>query len=193
MSNQVSCSNCGCKSLYGGSNPYACGNCGCRESSTHVVTDLSNIAAKVAGVEPSFLAENPRLASNSHLALRKSRKKKTYKPKKKTSKPKKNSLKKKRTSRPKERVLFDPDQVSVDIEEDMLRPLVEYSCRMELSLSVDFEGQVPKDRLIKKLKSEMMASIKAAVNIVSRDFSLETTGVKVQPIKLECAVNSDRL
>lgn len=189
MPNQVSCSctNCGCKTSYDGSaDTYSCGNCGNCGSNPLTLTSLSSIAARVASVGSDFSYQE-----DVRVALRKNRskKKKTSKKKKPTSKKKKTS-KKRRVSEPEEK-LFDPDQYSVDIEENMLRPKVEYSCRMEFSISVDFEGQVPKERLVKKLKSEMVAAMKAGVNIVSRDFSLENTGVKVQPIKVECAVNSD--
>lgn len=71
----------------------------------------------------------------------------------------------------------------------MLRPVTEYSCRMDLSISADFEGKIPKDRLVKKLKAEMTAAVKAAMSIVARDFGLESTGVNVKPVRVECAMN----
>lgn len=74
-------------------------------------------------------------------------------------------------------------------DDDMLRPTTEYSCRLELSVSADFEGRVPKDRLVKKLKAEMTAAVRAAMGIVARDFGLESTGVQVQPVRVEVAMN----
>jgi len=74
-------------------------------------------------------------------------------------------------------------------DDDMLRPTTEYSCRLEFSVSADFEGQVPKDRLVRKLKAEMTASVRAAMGIVARDFGLESTGVQVQPVRVEVAMN----
>lgn len=74
-------------------------------------------------------------------------------------------------------------------EADMTAPVTEYSCQIELSMSADFEGQIEKQRLIKKLKAELTASLRAAMGIVARDFGLQSTGVEVRPIRVECAVS----
>ena len=73
--------------------------------------------------------------------------------------------------------------------ENVLRPATEYSCRMEISLSADFEGDVSKKDLIKKLKSEVIASIKLGMEQVAKDLRVQGTGIVVKPLQVECAVN----
>ena len=121
-----------------------------------------------------------RVASHSVEARRRSRSKRGKKPK----------ARGKTRARPKR----DPAETAVrtsqpSFGDDMLRLTTEYSCRMDLSISADFEGQIPKDKLIRKLKAEMTAAVKAAMGIVARDFGLESTGVRVQPVRVECAMN----
>lgn len=123
-----------------------------------------------------------RVASHSVEARRQSRRSK--KPK---AKPKKRIKNKVRSKPAESRVRTRTSQPLLD--DDMLRSTTEYSCRMDLSISADFEGQISKDKLIKKLKAEMTAAIKAAMGIVARDFGLESTGVRVQPVRVDCAMN----
>lgn len=75
------------------------------------------------------------------------------------------------------------------VTEDMLIPSTEYSCQVELSLTADFEGVVPKQKLLKKLRTELVAAIKTGVTVTAREYHLEPTGVHVKPIKIECAIN----
>ena len=73
--------------------------------------------------------------------------------------------------------------------ENILKPATEYSCSMEISLSVDFEGDVAKTSLIKKMKSEIIASLKTGMEQVAKDLGIRGTGAVIQPLKVECAVN----
>jgi len=82
------------------------------------------------------------------------------------------------------------DRSSVSLlEEDMTDPVTEYSCQIELSVSTDFEGRVEKQRLIRKLKAEITASLRAGMEIVARDLGMQSTGVEVRPVRVECAVS----
>lgn len=124
-----------------------------------------------------------RVASHSVEARRRnnSKKKTRGKPKRKTK-----TKSKSRSRKPEVEIQTSQDSI---IEDDMLRSTTEYSCRMDLSISADFEGHIPKDRLIRKLKAEVTASIKAAMSIVARDFGLDSTGINIQPVRVECAMN----
>jgi len=83
-----------------------------------------------------------------------------------------------------------PVDFPVSVEsETMLRPQTEYSCRVEIALTADFEGNVAKKNLIKKLKNEIITAIKTGVEQVSTDMELQATGVVVSPLRVECAVN----
>lgn len=72
---------------------------------------------------------------------------------------------------------------------ETLHPQTEYACKVELSLTADFEGDIAKKDLIKKIKSELIASIKAGMTTVCKDFNLECSSVLVQPLQVEVAVN----
>ncbi len=61
----------------------------------------------------------------------------------------------------------------------------EHICKIELELSVNFKGDVDDKRLISKIKSELTASISAAMNIVARDFDLKPTNLEVKPVRVE--------
>ncbi len=75
------------------------------------------------------------------------------------------------------------------ISESVLSHGTEYSCQMEFALSADFEGNVAKKQLLGKLKSELVAAIKTAMGIVSRDLQVEVQNVLVNPIRMECVAN----
>jgi hypothetical protein len=68
-------------------------------------------------------------------------------------------------------------------------PETEYSCRAEISFSVDFEGNVSKDKLVRAMKREVMAALGSAVTSVSRSFQISASNVLVKPIAFECAIN----
>lgn len=72
---------------------------------------------------------------------------------------------------------------------EVLTPQTEFSCKVDLSLTADFEGDVAKKDLIKKVKAELVNSIKAGMTAVCKDLGMECTNVLVQPIQVECAVN----
>jgi hypothetical protein len=73
--------------------------------------------------------------------------------------------------------------------ESLTSPSTEYSARVELVFSVDFEGQVAKDILIKKLEDEVVAALESSIKITSRDLELRTGRVLVKPLKFSVAIN----
>jgi hypothetical protein len=99
--------------------------------------------------------------------------------KKKKKKPKKTGLKSKKPAR-----VSQPR-----ILESITAPETEYSCRAEISFSVDFEGNVSKDKLTRALKREIMASLGSAVTSVSRSFQISASNVLVKPIAFEIATS----
>lgn len=100
-----------------------------------------------------------RVASVSTMAARKKKPAKVNKPARKVSKPKKNV--------------------------DFVDPTTEYSCQLELSLSVDFEGNVSQKQLLDKLKRELMASIETGIKVTARDMRIQASNVSVRPLKFE--------
>ncbi len=73
--------------------------------------------------------------------------------------------------------------------ENILKSATEYSCHMEISLSSDFEGDVSKGDLIKKVKTEVIAAIKTGMEQVARDLGISGTGIVVKPLKVDCVIN----
>ncbi len=73
--------------------------------------------------------------------------------------------------------------------DDMLRSETEYSCRVELSITASFEGRTDKHKLLKKVKLELLNAIKSGITTVARETNLASTGVSVQPLKMEIDVN----
>lgn len=72
---------------------------------------------------------------------------------------------------------------------DVLAARTEFSVRADISLSVDFEGDVTQQQLVKKLRNEVMAAIKQAVTITANELQAEPSTVMVKPISFEVAVN----
>jgi len=66
----------------------------------------------------------------------------------------------------------------------------EYSVQTEITLSANFEGKVSKPTLIKKLKSEIMASLESAVKITARELRLESTGLTLKPVRIDVGIRS---
>lgn len=77
------------------------------------------------------------------------------------------------------------------IEGDVLEAEVEYACRIELDLTATFEGHAEREKLLKKVKAEIVSAIKSGMTTVARDLNLSQTGVTVRPIRMECAVNDE--
>ncbi len=114
------------------------------------------------------------------------------------SKPKSQAPKSPITSKPKSpkgKQLAPPPEFTTGLAKpipkstNLLQPLTEYSCHAELSISVDFEGDVAKRNLEKKFRQELMAAVKESMNIIAKEFNLTANDVNVQPIKFEIAVN----
>jgi len=66
-----------------------------------------------------------------------------------------------------------------------------YSVQVNISISAEFEGNVSKPTLIKKIKSEVMASLEGAMNIVTRELRVQSNGVTIKPIKFDVKVQKD--
>lgn len=98
---------------------------------------------------------------------------------KKPKKPSKTSLRKK------------PELTIPEIGQNVLSPGVEYSFKVDLSFTVDFEGSgdVSEIRVRNKLKSEIAAAIKGAVLMAANDFQLQASNISVQPARIESALN----
>ena len=91
-------------------------------------------------------------------------------------KKKKNALKKK------------PAKIE-ESDTDMTSEVSEYSCQLELAVSIDFEGNCSKQALKTKLKNEFMSSLKVSAALAARDLGLKLVDVKVKPVKIDCAAN----
>jgi len=70
----------------------------------------------------------------------------------------------------------------------ILKPETEYSVSVELSLTADFEGSAAKNKLLKKLQSELFAAVKEAVAVTANELGLRSTGVMLKPIEVGIAV-----
>ena len=73
-------------------------------------------------------------------------------------------------------------------EKEILHQDPEFACRVEIDLVADFEGEGSKAALLKKLKSEITASLTSAMQITARDLKLELKNITVRPVSLDCAV-----
>ena len=89
-----------------------------------------------------------------------------------------------------------PDPVSesevLELSDDVLDPGVEYSFKVDLSFSVDFEGDVmdvSENRIRRKLKAEILAAMKGASLIAANDFGLRAGNIRVSPITISSAIN----
>lgn len=77
------------------------------------------------------------------------------------------------------------------IERDILQNEIEYACRLELDLTAVFEGRTDQKKLLQLVKSELVSAIKASMTTVARSLNLSQNGVKVSPMRVECAVNDE--
>ena len=77
-------------------------------------------------------------------------------------------------------------------EDEVLRPRTEYSCQIELYLTADFEGQIDKDKLLRKVKNEIVAALKVGLSTVANDLDLQPVGARVKPISITCSMNDVR-
>lgn len=64
----------------------------------------------------------------------------------------------------------------------------EFSCHSELSFSVGYEGVVPRATLMRKLENEVLAALKASINIVGKELDLDLTDLTIVPVRMECTV-----
>ena len=72
---------------------------------------------------------------------------------------------------------------------DFVTPKTEYSAHIDLSITVEFEGDVAKEALEKKIQSELIAAIQNGMTIVADEFDLQSATAHVKPIRMELAVN----
>lgn len=101
------------------------------------------------------------------------------KPKKKGSKKKVSKKPSRRTSRPRKEIHMN----------DMSIPSTEYSVHMDLTLSVEFEGNVEKPVLITKLKQEIVSSIESGITSAARSLDLSANNLRVKPLKVDLVIN----
>lgn len=108
------------------------------------------------------------------------------------AKKKSKKSKKSKVSKPKKvkKVPLDLEPEEEVMTDDMLEPKTEYSCQLQLSITADFEGEVDKNKLLRKLKNETINAIKTSVGITATEYGLDATKITVQPINVECATNS---
>ena len=64
----------------------------------------------------------------------------------------------------------------------------EYSCRLDISLTANFEGDTTKAKVMKKLRSEVVAAIQSGVTLAARDLGIQAANVLVKPLNVECDV-----
>lgn len=85
-----------------------------------------------------------------------------------------------------------PEPEIEEIPENILDPGVEYSFKIDLSLTVDFEGDaidISESRLRRKLKAEILAAMKGAALITANDFGLRASNIKISPVSVGSAMN----
>jgi hypothetical protein len=58
-----------------------------------------------------------------------------------------------------------------------------------IQLILNFEGQAEKQKLLKKLRNELISAIQTGVGITANEFDLGVTGVYVKPISIQCDIN----
>lgn len=79
-----------------------------------------------------------------------------------------------------------------DVSGNILDPGVEYSFKVDMSFSVDFEGdasEIAESRLRKKLKAEILAAMKGAALMTADDFGLRASSITISPISITSAIN----
>lgn len=81
-----------------------------------------------------------------------------------------------------------PKSRSKGADRSALEDQTEYSCRMEIELSADFEGSASKQALIKKFKNEVMAALETSMEICARDLELDATSITIRPLRMDCTV-----
>lgn len=71
---------------------------------------------------------------------------------------------------------------------DGLEDLTEYSSRIYLDLTVDFEGEIAQDLLLKTLKQKIRQSLQSGMQEAANELKLSSVKVKVMPIKVELSI-----
>lgn len=95
-------------------------------------------------------------------------------------------------AKPKKRKSPAPEPEVPEVNSNVLDPGVEYSFKVDLSFSIDFEGdvsEVSSDKLRKKLKAEILAALKGAALMSASDFGLQASNIRINPIVVSAAVN----
>jgi len=75
-------------------------------------------------------------------------------------------------------------------EKIILAPSTEYSCRIEMSISTDLEGDSSKRTVMHKLQGELKAAVETAVKITARDLLLDPKELLISVIAFDCDVNA---
>jgi hypothetical protein len=90
--------------------------------------------------------------------------------------------KKKQIEKPKRKRVSKP-------KADFTTPKTEYSAHIDLSIIIDFEGNVAKEALKKKIQNELISAIQNGMTIVAEEFDLQSTVARVKAVNMELAVN----
>lgn len=101
---------------------------------------------------------------------------------------KKKTTKKTKKSKPKKQEVSQESQEREYPETDMTKPTSEYSCRVDLSFSADFDGSIDKAGLTKAIRQELTNSIKSSMAVVSRSFQVGVSNIQLSQISVDCAI-----
>jgi hypothetical protein len=69
-----------------------------------------------------------------------------------------------------------------------VKPGTEYSVQFKLMVSINFEGNVAKDRLIGKLHDELIAAVRTGMSTTAADLGVAGVGAKIKPIEFDYEV-----
>lgn len=75
------------------------------------------------------------------------------------------------------------------VEHDISVPKTEYSVQMDITLSVEFEGNAEKNSLLSKLKKDLISAIESGVTATARSLDLAPSNLRVKPLKANFTAN----
>lgn len=70
---------------------------------------------------------------------------------------------------------------------DLTSNSVEHSCRIEFTISADFEGPITQDALLASIRSSLKLGIRQSLQQMAGQLNLSSTSVTVTPIIIECS------
>jgi len=83
------------------------------------------------------------------------------------------------------------DSEGYSLTADGLLVKTEYSFRIELVLTANFEGAVSSQQLVDKLKIELKSGLETAMQNVADDLSLDNVAVHVKPVDFALSINDN--